>query len=96
MRPSGPASAFKVPHHGSDSADEPRIWRELLDSDPVAVLTPWRRGDRVLPSDDARRILTKTETAYATARVDVAGPARRASIVERTNARCANVTCPIP
>ncbi len=85
VRPSGPASAFKVPHHGSDSADEPRIWRELLDSDPVAVLTPWRRGDRVLPSDDdARRILTKTETAYATARADVAGPARRASVVERT------------
>ena len=84
-RPLGAASAFKVPHHGSDSADEPRIWQELLDPEPVAVLTPWRRGDRVLPSDDdARRILATTETAYATARVDVGGPARRAGVVERT------------
>ena len=64
-RPAGRASVFKVPHHGSESADEPAVWRKMLESNPVAVLTPWRRGGRVLPSGrDAERILAATSCAY--------------------------------
>ncbi len=66
-RPVGKASVFKVPHHGSENADEPEVWKRMLMSDPVAVLTPWRRGGHVLPRrQDAERILAATRHAYVT------------------------------
>ena len=86
-RPTGAASAFKVPHHGSANADEPGVWERMLEPDPVAVLTPWHRGGHVLPSPrDVQRILSYTETAYATANAVSAPPsrARRDRMVERT------------
>ena len=84
-RPSGTASAFKVPHHGSESGDEPAVWQRMLDVDPISILTPWRRGNRTLPTDrDVRRILARTPNAYATAKIDAVRPARRDRAVERT------------
>jgi len=85
-RPVGRAAAYKVPHHGSENADEPRVWEQMLDSHPLAVLTPWSRGGRSLPkSSDVRRILSHTENAYATAKPDSSGPNRRSwdRVVER-------------
>lgn len=52
-RPTGRAKVFKVPHHGSDGADEPAVWTHMLDSDPVAVLTPYRAGSKPLPTEAA-------------------------------------------
>ena len=86
-RPTDAASAFKVPHHGSANADEPSVWKRMLEPDPVAVLTPWRRGGHVLPSSrDVQRTLFYTENAYATANTVSAPPsrARRNRMVERT------------
>lgn len=86
-RPSGLASVLKAPHHGSGNAHEPGVWTHMLTSDPFAVLTPWRRGDRALPSPcDVQRILSCTRNAYATAKTDSlqAGSARRGQTVERT------------
>lgn len=86
-RPAGRASAFKVPHHGSANADEPGVWERMLESDPVAVLTPWHRGGRILPSSrDVQRTLSYTETAYTTANAVSVLPsrARRDRMVERT------------
>ena len=75
-RPTGKASAFKVPHHGSENAHEPDVWERMLDPDPFAVLTPWRRGDRALPNQrDVRRILSCTTNAYASARIGSSKPA---------------------
>ena len=83
-RPTGAASAFKVPHHGSDSGDAAEVWHRMLDGDPFAVLTPWRRGNRFLPTDaDVRRILSRTPSAYTTAKGDTVRPTRRDSAVER-------------
>ena len=83
-RPAGNASAFKVPHHGSISAHVPDVWTEMLDADPFAVLTPWRRCGRSLPRQrDAQRILSHTPNAYATARTS-SSTARRSTAVERT------------
>ena len=80
-------SVFKVPHHGSQDAHEDRVWNEMLAEDPIAVLTPWRRGGRELPKEnDARRILSLTERAYVTASTaDVAGKSvrRKNNTVER-------------
>ena len=85
-RPAGTASAFKVPHHGGESAHEPGVWERMLDPESVAVLTPWQRGGRVLPSRrDRRRIRSYTSNAYVTATTDSTGQARRRSaLVERT------------
>ena len=68
------ASVFKVPHHGSANAHEPGVWHQMLTPDPFAMLTPWRKGGRSLPTQrDGRRILACTPNAYITARV---GPSR--------------------
>ena len=61
------SSVFKIPHHGSEDAHEERVWSEMLTKDPVAALTPWRRGGRELPSiTDVSRILSFTDRAYVT------------------------------
>ena len=68
MRPGGRASVFKVPHHGSANADAPEVWHRMLAPEPIAVLAPWRRGDKALPTpEDVARILSRTTTAYASA-----------------------------
>ena len=81
-------TVFKVPHHGSEDAHEDQVWTEILDKDPIAALTPWRRGGRELPTkDDARRILSFSNRAYVTtSRGDIAGIARRRrnNMVDRT------------
>ena len=66
-RPAGRASVFKVPHHGSEDANETAVWERMLEVSPVAILTPWRRGGHSLPTaSDASRILTTAPNAYVT------------------------------
>lgn len=86
-RPTGKASVFKVPHHGSENADEPDVWTRMLEPNPVAVLAPWRKGGRVLPSQrDVQRILAHTTNAYSTVSTGLSAPShvRRHSMVDRT------------
>lgn len=86
-RPMGKASVFKVPHHGSSNAHEPEVWQQMLDADPVAVLAPWRLGGRALPAKkDVERILSHTDSAYASsgAKVSGSGGRKRIPAVERT------------
>ncbi len=86
-RPMGRASVFKIPHHGSRNAHEPRVWREMLEPEPVAALAPWRRGGASLPKKgDVERVLSLTENAYASTGRDVATASggKRASAVART------------
>ena len=66
-RPDWKASVFKVPHHGSENAHEDRVWADMLLGEPVALLAPWQRGGRELPTEgDVNRILSLTPTAYST------------------------------
>ena len=61
------ASAFKVPHHGSEDAHEERVWTEMLSEGLVAILTPWWRAGRYLPtSDGVQRMLRFTDEVYIT------------------------------
>ncbi len=84
-RPAGRASAFKIPHHGSSGADEPGVWKQLLEHDVTAALTPWRRGRRRLPTpQDAERLLSKTPDIWITAGRGPSTPDRRNRMVERT------------
>lgn len=62
-----PATVFKVPHHGSKTAEQPRIWDEALGPEPLAMITPFERGRVKLPTDDDRaRISGYTPNAYLT------------------------------
>jgi hypothetical protein len=66
-RPQGLSSIFKVPHHGSKNADQPRVWSEMLIDKPIAVLTPFRSGRRLPTEADKARICGHTDRAYSTA-----------------------------
>ena len=92
--PAGRAGIFKVAHHGSAGADEPEVWNQMLDAEPIAVLTPFRRGRHALPlRTDAQRILSYTEDAYITAAADSSASARRResravrSMIQESNIR---------
>lgn len=64
-RPPGRAQAFKVAHHGSKNGDHPRIWTDLLDPNPIAVLTPFNAGSKPLPSpSDEVRLRGNTTNLY--------------------------------
>ena len=86
-RQSTKASVFKVPHHGSENANEPDVWEQMLKSKPFAALTPWHRGGHTLPREtDVQRILSDTSHAYASARKSAFSSThvRRPRMVERT------------
>lgn len=62
------ADVFKIPHHGSETGYVQRIWEELVDS-PLALLTPFNRGKKPLPTaDELVRIHGRTKRTLLTAR----------------------------
>jgi hypothetical protein len=64
----GKAEIFKVAHHGSQNAHESGVWSQLLVDNPFAILTPFRRGDVLLPTHaDVNRISMSTSNGYITA-----------------------------
>src|SRR5207249_264585 len=84
-RPPGRASVYKVPHHGSADADNPRVWSEMLDETPIALLSPHVKGRNVLPrASDAKRICNQTKEAYVTADPKVKESKLKSKIVEKT------------
>jgi metallo-beta-lactamase superfamily protein len=84
-RPRDQAELFKVPHHGSADADQPRVWDEMLVQQPIAVLAPWSRGGRYLPTQaDQRRICGRTDEAYLTSAPGRPGRRKRSRTVDRT------------
>ena len=62
------STMFKVAHHGSKSGHHDGVWRDLLDHDPLSLLTPFRWGRHRIPTpDDRARILTLTNRAFISA-----------------------------
>ncbi len=67
----GKSSAFKIPHHGSKTGHHDRVWQDMLTGQPVAVLTPFHRGNVKLPTDDdVRRLLSYTPNVFMTCGVE--------------------------
>jgi hypothetical protein len=67
LRPRCPSAGYKVAHHGSENADLNEIWTELVDREGRAILTPYARGKKELPSeDDVERIKARIGHAYCT------------------------------
>lgn len=79
-----PAFLFKIPHHGSAGADCPQVWSQMLQDNPIAVVTPFNAGNVRLPkSSDLARISKRTTNLYCTA--EGAGkPPPRDNLIERT------------
>jgi hypothetical protein len=75
VRPKTKAKIFKVAHHGSDNADESRVWSEMLEQNAYAILTPYRLGVKPLPSESDRiRLCSQTAEVYATTHTHTAKP----------------------
>lgn len=61
------AGVFKVPHHGSENAHHKGVWSELLLNEPCAIVSPFSRGKKPLPSrTDVERLVRLTPYVYAT------------------------------
>ena len=85
-RPSVKASVFKVPHHGSENANEPGVWEQMLKSKPFAALTPWHRGGHTLPRFRCATSSLKHKCAYSSAKKSeiFSTRGRKSNMVERT------------
>jgi beta-lactamase superfamily II metal-dependent hydrolase len=84
-RPTGRAGIFKVAHHGSSNGHHQSVWSDMLNVNPVAVLTPFVRGDVRLPGpDDVKRICSLTEHAYSTAMTTRKKPRLAAQMASKT------------
>lgn len=69
-RPPGKAAVFKVPHHGSVTGHNDDVWVRLLESDPLAILTPFSRGRTPLPTaSDEARLNAHASAVYKTSHV---------------------------
>jgi beta-lactamase superfamily II metal-dependent hydrolase len=68
-RPMATAQVFKVPHHGSPNAHLPEVWDQMLDSNVVAALTPYRQSGLPRPPDLERMVALASGGTYLTAPV---------------------------
>lgn len=62
------ASLFKVPHHGSSNAHYEPTWRKLVGDDAVALLAPYRMGEKSIPqAGDLDRIRARATRTFLAA-----------------------------
>jgi len=65
------ANLVKIPHHGSETGHDERMWKSLLRDKPVSVITPFGRGplmSRPPKSSDVNRIRGLSGKMYISAR----------------------------
>lgn len=85
VNPKQKSQVYKVAHHGSMGASLDDIWTKLLVNQAYAILTPYARGRKPLPSsEDVIRMKRFTSSLYCTAWPATKSPPRRDSTVERT------------
>lgn len=83
-RPQTRAQIFKIPHHGSENADNADVWTKMLLEQPQALLTPFSTRRKFLPTEgDINRLLSRTPHVYCTAEPGGLTPRRRTSSVEK-------------
>lgn len=80
----GRARAYKAPHHGSENADDPTVWSEILEKDPIVLLTPNARGGTMLPSPREERLRGRSTRVYSTGDPGRWKPPCRTPAVEKT------------
>lgn len=82
-RPSGHARFVKVPHHGSENADCPECWTELISENPIAVLTPYA-SSHLPKKSDIERMCKRTPQIFLTGDPTKYSVPRRDNAVDRT------------
>jgi Metallo-beta-lactamase superfamily len=83
-RPQGAATAFKIPHHGSENGHSDDVWDQMVAKGAYALLSPFTNGNVRLPTnDDVSRIVDRAGKAYITARPQSRAPVERPAIVAR-------------
>jgi hypothetical protein len=78
------ASLFKVAHHGSPNGDSNIIWSDLLEEDPIAILTPFRKGTkggRPRPRDISA-LCTRTKWTFITSDVSSSARNRKSAAID--------------
>lgn len=59
------ADIYKIPHHGSITADKEQLWDKLISNDAITVMSPFKKGNVFLPGTiDVERILKKERESY--------------------------------
>jgi hypothetical protein len=77
----------KIPHHGSHTAHDDRMWEALLHPQPISILAPFGKGpiqSRPPTSNDIRRIKQLSRTTLVTARHTAAKPPKMSAAVTRS------------
>lgn len=86
------ASAYKVAHHGSETAEHDEIWTGLLAPSPVTVLTPFVKGRVSLPKPEDRvRIKGRASASFISSGAS-RKPDMPAAIEKRLQTIAKNVT----
>lgn len=76
----------KIPHHGSSTGDDSRMWEMMVKGKPISILAPFGKGpvnSRAPTPSDVNRIRKKSEALYITTRHRVSERARMDLAVER-------------
>lgn len=85
------STVFKVAHHGSITGDCPSVWRNLLQANPLACLTPFSKGKVRLPTETDRvRVRGNAAGAYISSGAS-RRPAMDSRILKRLGDICNNV-----
>ena len=58
------SSIFKVPHHGSETAHNEKVWKILLCDKPVSILTVYNKGYKLPKDSDINRIKNLSKELY--------------------------------
>ena len=73
--PSQRASLFKIPHHGSPNAHHEGVWTNLVTSDVISAIAPYRAGRNPRPNEeDINRISSLSGSVFVTAPTSVPKP----------------------
>ncbi len=84
-RPQTRSNFYKVAHHGSITAEHPRIWSDLLATSPISVMSPFSRAKNPLPTKDQRKaIKDRSSRAFVTADLDARVLKRRGPVARFT------------
>ncbi|MFI5665216.1 MBL fold metallo-hydrolase [Streptomyces sp. NPDC051704] len=65
-RPPGMSSLYKIPHHGSRTADSDEIWQQLIKDDALCILAPYERGVIVPGEKDIDKLRSRSSNIYIT------------------------------
>lgn len=77
------STLFKIPHHGSSNGYHERIWVELLETNPIAKLTPWNKNKKLPEAEMLNVYSNHTENLFMTSPLINDKPKNRDKKIEK-------------